>query len=62
MSADGTDLEDKIVSRFMENIDSNSDITAEVVDIMKGVSNESDFGGRDHLKDRILEVKARDED
>lgn len=62
MSVDGTDLEADIVSQFLENIASNPGVSEETVEILNDVSNETDFGGRDYLKETILEVKGRDED
>lgn len=55
-------LEDQIRGRFLEMIEENSDISEQVVEIVRELSDEDDFGGREQLESRVLEVKGSDED
>lgn len=56
------DLERDIVDRFLINLEENSEITGDVFEVIDDFSDEEDFGGRDLLMERVLEVKRGDED
>lgn len=62
MSADASDLEDEIVSRFLERVESNPDISPAMLEILEEVRDDEAFGGRDYLRDQVLEVNGVDAD
>lgn len=62
MSVDGNTLETDIVSEYLDNIESSTDVSGETVNVLNDMSSDADFGGRDELKDRLLEAKGIDED
>ena len=55
-------LEDQIIEKFLENLENSEKISAEVSDAVVDLSEDSDFGGREQLKENILEVKGLDAD
>lgn len=60
---DGSDsLEDNIVSKFLDNLESADDVSEEVSDVISDLSDEDDFGGRDQIADLALEAVSDDED
>ncbi len=56
------DLDDQIESRFLDSIDEQSEISSEVVAVIEEQASLTEFGGRDQLEERLLEVKNVDAD
>jgi len=61
-NGNGDTLEDQILSRFLDNIEENEEVSSEIEELVRDVSDEDDFGGRDQLEQKALEVKDVDED
>lgn len=61
-NGDSGGLEDEILSRFLDGIADNPDVSEEIVDAVNDMSDEDDFGGRGRLEETVLEVKDIDAD
>lgn len=55
-------MEEEILDRFLGRIADDREVSAEVVEVVGDLSAEEDFGGRDRLEERVLEVKDIDAD
>lgn len=62
MSNDSGSVEDDIVNRFIDSIDSSDEISEDVSDVISAHSNEDDFGGRKQISELVLEAVITDED
>lgn len=55
-------IEDHIVERFLEKIESDDEVSDDLVGILRDFSSYDDFGGRDRIETKILDVRGYDED
>ncbi|WP_114578451.1 hypothetical protein [Saliphagus sp. LR7] len=62
MTDDSQSLEDNIVSKFLDNLESSDEVTEEVSSAISDLSDEGDFGGRDQIADLALEAVSEDGD
>lgn len=61
-NGDDRRLEEQILDRFLDGIADDPEVSAEIVEVVSDLSDEGDFGGRDRLEERVLEVKDIDAD
>ncbi|WP_162989908.1 hypothetical protein [Natronorubrum halophilum] len=60
---DGSEsLEESIVDKFIDSLESSDIVSEEVSTVISGLSDEDDFGGRDQVAEQALEAVSEDED
>ncbi|MFC6764127.1 hypothetical protein [Natrinema soli] len=62
MSDESGSLEESIVDKFLDNLESSDEISEQVSAVISGASEEDDFGGRDQVAKQVLEAVSEDED
>lgn len=62
MSNESESLERSIVAKFLDKLESSDDVSEEVSTVISSLSDEDDFGGRDHIMEQSLEAVSEDED
>lgn len=55
-------MEEQIVSKFLDNVEEHPEISEEIKEVIRGLSDEDDFGGREKLAEGAWEVKGIDAD
>lgn len=59
---DGNRLEEQMIERFLDGLDDDPAVSEAIVEMISNLSGEDDFGGRERLEHRVLEVSDIDAD
>lgn len=55
-------LEEQIMEHFYDGMADDPEVSKEILEIVRKLADEEDFGGRDQLVERVLEVRDIDAD
>lgn len=58
----GESIEQRIVERFLDKIESDDNVSNDVEEVIREHSSDNNFGGRDQIETEILDVRGYDED